>query len=226
MYNLLSQRFQHHLNTEVDCSLNEFYPLEVYERSVPEIEFFSKNYECFNKLVRKCHHKKRVLWDIILSMDQKYKPCSAEVALANNFTLKNLAFLKLHKSLKFGAFHRFNTFLEDYGYQSQMISCLDIPKILKTRLFELQQCERHSSLVVERSLVFKSYLKYRIIPGTEAYNKIIIRFNAYESELTLSLLDSFAMIGELKHLTHSLFEATNLFYDNVASMKKYVFYEI
>ena len=233
MYGVLGRKFQHYIDTEIRQDQKDFYPFEDFERSIPEIEFFNQNYKYFNNLVRTvfpptapCNYKKRILNDIILSNEKRYEPCSAEVALANNFTLKNLAFLRLHKSLKHTTFHRVNSFLEDHGYQTRLISCLKIPHTLKVHLFLLQNCKRHSNLIIERPLNLKSCLRYRIMPETEAYENIVKKYDAFASNLTLSLLDSFAMIKEISLLTHSISEATDLFYDNVASMQKYIFREV
>ena len=233
MYNTLSQRFQNCLETEIHRDASEVYPLEVFERSASEINFYNLNYRYFNEIWRSLslpeapfYCKKRTLNDIVLSLYKKNTPCLAEVNLANNFTLKNIALLRLHKGLKFTTFHRVNSYLEDWCPQTYIISCLNIPYTLRKSLFELQKCERHSNLIVERPLKLKSCLRYRIIPGTQAYEQIIVKFNAFESKLTLSLLDSFSIIEEIKLLTHSTSEATNLFYENVNTMKKYVFKEI
>ena len=233
MYNTLSQRFQNCLQTEIHHNASGVYPLEVFERSTSEITFFDQNYGYFNEVWRSLsspevpfYYKKRILNDIVLSFCKMNAPCLAEVNLANEFSLKNITLLRLHKGLKFTTYHRVNSYLEDYGCQIKMISCLNIPYTLKRSLFELQKCERHSNLIVERPLKLKSCLRYRIIPGTQAHEHIIVKFNAFESKLTLSLLDSFSMIEEISLLTHSMSEATDLFYENVDTMKKYVFKEI
>lgn len=233
MYNSLSQRFSNCLKTEIHCDASEVYPLEVYERSVSEVAFYDANYKYFNEILKSLtsmevpfYYKKGTLNDVVLSFYKKNAPCLAEVNLANNLTLRNITLLYLHKGLKFTTFHRLNSFLEDWSFQTCIISSLVNPCTLKKSLFELQKCERHSNLVVERSLKHKSCLRYRIVPGTQAYEKIIVKFNAFDTKLTLSLLDSFSMIEEIKYLTHSMSEATDLFYENVNTMKKYIFKEI
>ena len=131
MYNTLSQRFQNCLETEIHRDASEIYPLEVFERSASEVAFYNINYRYFNEIWRSLssmeapsYCKKRTLNDVVLSFYKKNVPCLAEVNLANDFTLRNIALLRLHKSLKFTTFHRVNSFLEDWSPQTCIISSL------------------------------------------------------------------------------------------------------
>ena len=233
MYNSLNERFSNVMKTEICRDTDEVYPYETYERSTSEVAFYVKHYKYFNEILKSLasmevpfYYKTGTLKDVVLSFYKKNEPCSAEVNLANNLTLKNLTLLNLHKGLKFTTFHRSNTFLEDWSLQTRIISSLVIPCTLKKSLLKLQNCERHSNLVIEKSLNHKSCFRYRIVPNTQAYENIIIKYQAFDTKLTSSLLDSFSMINEIRYLTHSMSDATDLFYNNVNSMKRFIFKEI